>query len=87
MINWNKVIISEPPVIHHVSENDLIKFIKETAKAENQLPVVDFPRFRCLTQAVGTVIKLHVDLNVVTESSLFVCGQYTRYVLDIISSS
>lgn len=67
MINWKDEIISEPPIIAHVSDLELKNLIQDPVT-----PAVEFPLFPCHTQAVERGVKL------VSEASGLVCGFNSR---------
>ena len=67
IIDWQKTEVSDPPLLAHISQDDIEMFV-----ANGDVPVVDFPKYLCHTQAVERCVKL------VTEASLSVCGQKAR---------
>ena len=67
LIDWQKTVITEPPVLTDISENDIKMFV-----AIGAAPVIDFPKYPCHTQAVERCVKL------VTEASSAVCGAKSR---------
>ena len=52
-IDWQNVNLTEPPLLTYISVNDL-----EMLVASGDIPVIDFPRYLCHTQAVERCIKL-----------------------------
>lgn len=74
MIYWADNVITEPPLVKHVSTEYLKEFIKNKsgAKPSEVDPLIDFPRLPCHTQAVERAVKL------VTESAQSVCGATAR---------
>lgn len=67
LVDWQTVKVTEPPVIAELSQSNLESFV-----AEDDIPVVGFPRFPCHTQSVERFVKL------VTESCAAVCGTKSR---------
>ena len=67
MIDWQNTTVTEPPLLAAVSEQDIEMFV-----ACGEVPVIDFPKYPCHTQAVERCVKL------VTEASSAVCGVKAR---------
>ena len=67
MIDWQKCVVTEPPVTKSISDEDLELLVRNEETA-----VVEFPRFPCHTQAVERCVKG------VTEASIAVMGQEAR---------
>jgi hypothetical protein len=67
LIDWKNNDITEPPLIADLS-NDEIRRVVESG----EIPMIEFPRFPCHTQAVERCVK------VVTEASVAVCGATAR---------
>ena len=75
LINWQKSVVTEPPLTKMFSNDQIDDFIKEQH-------ILEIPKFPCHTQAVERCIKL------VTDASLAVCGEHKRdgYIRSIIES-
>lgn len=67
LIDWDKCVITEPPILSHISDNDLKFLVLE--KHNDLKKLLNFP---CHTQSVERTIKL------VTEASESVYGFKTR---------
>lgn len=67
LINWQESHVTEPPLTKNISDEDLKLLV-----ATGDIPVADFPKFPCHTQAVERCVKL------VTEASAVVCGAPAR---------
>ena len=67
LITWQNCNVTEPPLTHEASSEDLELMVKA-----KDAPLVEFPQFLCHTQAVKRCIKL------VTETSAAVCGTVAR---------
>ena len=67
MIDWQKCVVTEPPVTKSISDEDLKSLVDNEETA-----VVEFQRFPCHTQAVERCVKA------VTEASVAVMGQEAR---------
>ena len=59
--------ISKPPVTFNISDEDLLKFIREKV-----IPRITFSRLPCHTQAVERCVKM------IIEASTAVCGAERR---------
>jgi hypothetical protein len=67
IIDWQSITVTEPPLLAIASEQDIEMFV-----ASGNVPVIDFPKYPCHTQAVERCVKL------VTEASAAVCGVNAR---------
>jgi hypothetical protein len=67
LIDWQNTNITEPPLLAEISVNDIEMFV-----VSGDVPVIDFPKYLCHTQAVERCVKL------VTEASAAVCGMQAR---------
>lgn len=67
IIDWQKCLLTEPPVTKSLSDEELESLIQNESTA-----VVEFPRFPCHTQAVERCVKS------VTEAATAVVGQEAR---------
>ena len=65
MINWKKVNLTEPPLTHSISDDEINHLISSKEKK-------NFPHLPCYTQTVKRCVKL------VTKASSLVCGQNSR---------
>lgn len=63
LVDWQSIEITEPPLLAEISEDQIEMFV-----ASGDVPLVDFPRYPCHTQAVERSVKP------VTEASSAVCG-------------
>ncbi|GBM03078.1 Protein lev-9 [Araneus ventricosus] len=73
-ITWNNIEITETPMTRHISIDSLDQFIRESSETKTVVEnlLIDFPKFPCHIQAVERMVEL------VTESSLSVCGSSAR---------
>jgi hypothetical protein len=67
LIDWQATEISEPPLMSDISTDEI-----EMLVASGSIPLIDFPKYPCHTQAVERCVKL------VTEASAAVCGADAR---------
>jgi len=67
MIHYQANKITEPPLIADISEDEI-----EMLVASGSIPIIEFPKYPCHTQAVEKWVKL------ATEASAGVCGPKAR---------
>lgn len=67
VIDWQAAEITEPPILANITVDELEMFV-----ASGDVPVIDFAKFPCHTQAVERCVKM------VTEASVAVCGSVAR---------
>src|SRR6266568_2931266 len=67
MIDWQNTPVTEPPLLAEVPVDSI-----EMLVASGEIPVMDFPKYPCHTQAVERCVKL------ITEASASVCGEKAR---------
>jgi hypothetical protein len=67
MINWAETVVTQPPVMMTITDDELRGLI-----AADVTPEIHFARLPCHTQAVERCVKL------VTEASAAVCGEKSR---------
>jgi len=67
LIDWQTNEITEPSLIAEISEHDI-----EMVFASRNVPLFEFPKYPCHTQAVERCVKL------ATEESAAVCGSKPR---------
>ena len=71
IIDWKHVAAAEPPLTVHTSKDELQKFVSNR-EVIRKVPIIDFPKFPCHTQAFERCVKL------VTDASAAVCGTDSR---------